>query len=270
MSATVRTELLKRIIRRTLTPELQQYLRCLYLVRRVIQSGGPDEPESRMLKDLLCAGDCVADLGANVGVYTIALSALVGRAGCVYSCEPISDNYQILERVVKKAQLTNVKLFRAAVGSHAGKRGMVIPDLGDFRGYFQAHFSEAEGGARIEMVDVLTLDELWKNNVVSRLDFIKCDVEGAELEVIKGGISIATAQLPGWLLEVSRGTSSEVFTILSEMGYRAYVYESGLIPTEHYRDREYSNYFFLHPASKVWERARPHVRAEGRNEGRAG
>ncbi len=259
-----RTQFLKSLIRRTLSPGLQQKLRRLYLVRRVLQSRGPEEPEGGALKELVCAGDSVADLGANIGLYTIALSSLVGQNGCVYSCEPISENYQILESVVNQAQLSNVKLFRAAVGSRVGKRNMVIPELGDFRGYFQAHFSETQDGGRSEIVEVLTLDELWRAKVISRLDFIKCDVEGAELGIIEGGMSLMEAQLPGWLLEVSRDTSSEVFRILRDLGYRSFVYDGCLVPTENYRDKEFSNYFFLHPASGVWQRALPLVRSPGR------
>ncbi len=259
-----RAQFLKSLIRRTLSPGLQQKFRRLYLVRRVLKVRGPEEPEGVALKELVCAGDSVADLGANIGLYTIALSSLVGQNGCVYSCEPISENYQILECVVNKARLSNVRLFRAAVGSRAGRRNMVIPELGDFRGYFQAHFSETRDSGQSETVEVLTLDELWKAKVISRLDFIKCDVEGAELEIIEGGMTLMKAQAPGWLLEVSRDTSSAVFRILQDLGYRAFVYDSGLVPTENYRDKEFSNYFFLHPTSGVWRRALPWVRSAGR------
>jgi hypothetical protein len=72
---------------------------------------------------------------------------------------------------------------------------------------------------------------------------------GPELEVIKGALRIIASQLPGWLLEVSRETSDEVFRMLKNFGYRAFVYEGRLVEVDGYRDKEFSNYFFLHRKS---------------------
>jgi FkbM family methyltransferase len=213
-----------------------------------------------ILKSLIWLGDSVADIGANLGVYTKELSVLVGPSGRVYSCEPIIENYYILESVTRKVRLSNVHLINAAVGSEVGKRQMVIPDLDGFTGYYQAHFSLTDERGVSETVEVVTIEELWKRELFSRLDFIKCDVEGAELTVVEGAMSLIEAQLPAWLMEVSRNTSSEIFAIFKTLGYRAFVYSDGLNETKDYRDKEFSNYFFLHPKSKIWQRALPHAR----------
>jgi hypothetical protein len=91
------------------------------------------------------------------------------------------------------------------------------------------------------------LDDLWKEGAIPRLDFIKCDVEGAELEVIRGALDLIRSQLPGWLVEVSRKTSYELFRVLKDLGYKAFVFDKQLVQTDLYRDKEFSNYFFLHP-----------------------
>ncbi len=256
-------QLLEKFIQRTCSPRLQQKVRHFYLTRRVLKDLGPREPEMAALKFLVCPGDSVADIGANLGVYTKELSLLVGPTGRVYSAEPIRENYQVLESVTRKADLSNVRLFQAAIGSRAGQRQMVIPDLGNWIGYYQAHFSQVGDIGRFDTVEVLTLDELWRSNAISRLDFIKCDVEGAELDVLQGGLVLVEAQLPGWLMEVSRETSGKVFGILRRLGYRAFVYNRGLIQTQSYRDKEFSNYFFLHPNSKLWDRAAPYFSRDG-------
>jgi FkbM family methyltransferase len=191
-------------------------------------------------------GNAVADIGANAGVYTKELSSLVGPDGRVYAFEPILDTFEILQCVIQKVPLSNVASFNAALGSQSAECEMVIPNLG-FTGYYWAHLARSGDTGRREKVKVLTLDQLWKSNTIPRLDFIKCDVEGGELEVIRGGLELIRSQLPGWLLEVSRDTSNELFKILKEFGYRAFVYDKSLIETEAYRDKEFSNYFFLHP-----------------------
>jgi FkbM family methyltransferase len=202
------------------------------------------------LKALISAGDSVADIGANVGVYTKELSSLVGPTGHVYSFEPILETFEILATVINKARLSNVSSFNAALSSQLAEHEMVIPDLGGFTGYYWAHFARTGDVGRREKVKVLTLDELWKTNTIGRLNFIKCDVEGGELEVIRGALELIRSQLPDWLLEVSRETSDELFRMLKDLGYRAFVYDNRLVETDGYRDKEYSNYFFLHPKTR--------------------
>ena len=86
------------------------------------------------------------------------------------------------------------------------------------------------------------------------LDFIKCDVEGSELEVLQGALKHLRAARPGLLFEVSKETSDAVFGLLRSLGYEAFVYTGKLVRTECYRDKQFSNYLFFHPESKVWQR----------------
>jgi FkbM family methyltransferase len=249
--------LLKYLVVRVCSAELQQKIRRLYMVHQVTKNRGSREPEMAVLKSLVSAGESVADIGANAGVYTIAFAALVGPSGAVYSFEPITANYDILQTVINKAHLSNVRSFHAALGIRLERHEMVIPDLEGFTGYYLARLAHSSDSGRREMVDVLTLDELWKRKIIERLDFVKCDVEGSELDVIRGGSLLIKDQRPGWLLEVSRQSSDMVFSVLKEFGYRAFVYDKQLIHTDSYMDHEFSNYFFFHPDSKIWSRALP-------------
>jgi len=254
-------EFLKALILKTCSSWLQHKVRRFYLARQVLQNRNYHEAEIGLLKLMIFPGDSVADVGANAGVYTMELSSLVGASGQVFSFEPVSENYDILETVIRRAHLSNVRSFGAALGSTLGQREIAIPDLGAFTGYYWAHFAKTGEPGRREMVDVLTLDELWKQNIIRCLDFIKCDVEGSELEVIRGGLGLIQSQRPGWLLEVSREASGELFCVLKNLGYRVFVYDKKLIPTKSYRDGEFSNYFFFHPESKIWRRVLPHLQA---------
>lgn len=244
----------KASIRRFCTPGLQRKLRHFYVTRQILKNQTFHEPEMNLLKSLVFMGDRVADVGANVGAYTLELSHLVGSSGNVYSFEPISENYDILQTVVRKAGLSNVQSFHAALGSTAGHSEMVIPDSGVFVGFYLAHLAEPGDSGRRMTVDVRTLDDLWRTKAITDLDFIKCDVEGGELEVIRGGLELIQSQRPGWLLEVSRETSGELFGLLRALGYQAFVYADKLIRTESYRHKEFSNYFFFHSQSKMWRR----------------
>ncbi len=245
----------KRFISRFFGPRFHQKLRKIYLAWDVPRRGRPSEVECRVVEDLIQPGDSVADLGANIGLYSFLFSQLVGPTGRVYSCEPLGENLAILESVIRKAKLSNVTLLPCAVGSRPGQQTMVIPRGGDSGGYYLAHFQEVGDSGDSRMVDVVTLDQLWESGRVPHLDFLKCDVEGAEAEALKGGRKMIEALLPGFLMEVIRRTSEEVFAFFSELGYYAFVYDGRLVRTKFYRDKEFSNYFFLHPQSKLGRRA---------------
>jgi len=246
-------EVLKKIIRKTCSTQLQHRLRKYYLVRRILKNVYRKEKEIVALESIINIGDQVADIGANVGEYTIKLSSLVGKEGQVYSFEPIWGNYNILEAVVQNACLSNVRLFKQALGYKSGKQNMVIPDMEGFDGFAWAHFIQHSEPGKIETVDVFTIDELWDEKVFERLDFIKCDVEGAELEVILGGLRFLKVLHPCLLIEISKKNSEAVFELLKKLGYRVFVYDVNLIETKEYLNKRFSNYFFFHPKSEKWK-----------------
>jgi hypothetical protein len=134
---------------------------------------------------------------------------------------------------------------------------MVIPEKGEFGGFYWAHFAKHGDAGQREDVEVLTLDGLWKSGTMRSLQFCKCDTEGSELEVIRGGLELIKSESPGWLMEVSRATSSELFGLLNELRYQSFVYDGGLIPTDGCRVEGFSNYFFFSPSSKTWQRVLP-------------
>jgi FkbM family methyltransferase len=246
-------DLLKRLIATTCSPRLQQRIRRLYLVHQAAAQRGFHEPELRALPALIRQGDETADVGANAGVYTQELSRLVGATGHVYAFEPLAANYDVLRAVMERLRLANATAYRTALAAQCGEREMTVPKVGDFTGYYWARF--AQPGEVGERVAVATLDSLWERRLFPSLDFIKCDVEGSELEVLQGGISLLRTHAPALLIEVSRDASVDVFALLRDLGYRAFVYDGTLAATPGYRDKEFSNYFFLRPDSKTWRRA---------------
>lgn len=238
-------------------PRLQQALRRYHLSRIILRDRYSREPEMDALEGLIVPGDVVADVGANAGSYTKQFSSLVGPQGRVYSFEPIPETFEVLQQVVRRAGLENVSIFQIALGPHARHGRMVIPQEDGFTGYYLAHFAKPDEAGNVVGVTVRAFDGLTKDQGIDRLDFIKCDVEGSELDVLYGSADLILRFKPGWLIEVSRATSEEVFEFLVHRhGYQAYVYSGGLVPTRMYRDKEYSNYFFVHRYSAVWQRAR--------------
>jgi FkbM family methyltransferase len=137
--------------------------------------------ERAFLQEHVRPGMVVADIGANIGLYTYLLSRCVADSGFVYSFEPAPELFAALTRNCDINGVRNVALHSLALGARSDtlilKRSLV--NSGDNR--------LSEGGARGAVGDVTVpvraLDELLAGR---SLDFVKIDVQGWEFEVLKG------------------------------------------------------------------------------------
>ena len=111
---------MKNLMVKILPPAFLTWLRYMYLSKQVLQDKGNGERELDILSTFLQPGDMVIDIGANVGVYTKSFSSIVGNDGKVYAFEPLRDNLEILKKVIRDANISNIRLFHAALGSQAG------------------------------------------------------------------------------------------------------------------------------------------------------
>ena len=140
------------------------------------------------LRRLLKPGDTFIDAGANIGVYTVLASKLVGQHGRVLAVEMMPDTAQCLRQTIELNQLSNVELIEYALSQTAGETVSAVVTPGKFG---QARISsnvEKHKGHRALSVQTTTLDAL--SNGLSSIRLIKMDLEGAELGAIQGGMSM--------------------------------------------------------------------------------
>jgi len=138
-----------------------------------------DRAERQLLKRTLSAGDVVVDAGANIGIYSQFLSHRVGRTGVVHSFEPSPKNFRRLQSATRK--LANVRLSQAAVGERSGQSKLYLSAKlnVDHRTYTTA--GDLRHAIPIEMV---ALDDYFKPG--QRVDLIKLDIQGYELNALRG------------------------------------------------------------------------------------
>ena len=131
------------------------------------------------MKRALSAGDVVVDAGANIGIYSQFLSHRVGRTGVVHSFEPSPENFRRLQSATRK--LANVRLSQAAVGERSGQSKLYLSAKlnVDHRTYTTA--GDLRRAIPIEMV---ALDDYFKPG--QRVDLIKLDIQGYELNALRG------------------------------------------------------------------------------------
>lgn len=209
------------------------------------------EPDIRIVSLLVSPGDHVVDIGANVGLYTRVLSGLVGEGGAVYSIEPVPATYDILCSNIRALCLKNVLPINNAVSDSCGMVTMSIPlHQENARNYYRAHIAEdVQGGMAAVRVLARTMDAMFSSDR-ERISFVKCDVEGHELQCLKGAGEFLEGSGAGWLMEVSGNpdqAGSPAHALFLEMcgrGYRAWWFD-GKALHERMTGDESMNYFFL-------------------------
>jgi FkbM family methyltransferase len=156
----------------------------LFAVMVVNAMSGGLEPGTRLvLQALIQPGMGVADVGANVGLLTLACAFATGPSGRVYAFEPEAGPRAQLLKTVKLNGLSWVEVSDLAVGGQSGPASFHISPIIGHSSLFPLP-SEEHDAARTVQVEVTRLDDAIPRN--ARLDVVKIDVEGGELDVLRG------------------------------------------------------------------------------------
>lgn len=199
------------------------------------------EPELQGLSQLVRAGDVCFDIGAAYGMYSFSLAQLIGPSGVVYSFEPQPKPRRILRAGVRASNLENVHVIDAAAGERSGELEMSLPVKFGFApihghahvndGMRQSRPNSTFTRTRSWSTPIRSVDEFCAEKSISRVDFMKIDVEGFEPTVISGAREIIRAYRPTLLLEIEdrhlsrySTTAAEFTTTLRDLGYRMHVW----------------------------------------------
>ena len=150
-----------------------------------LNSLGGERPTLEFLIGKLQPGDCVYDIGAATGLYTVLLAKAVGESGEVVAFEPADHTYERLREHLELNQVTNVRAFRLALGDAEGRVGL---SLGTVAGSSRIVRSaeRRSGGETVEWAKVVNGDRLVEAQKLRVPKAVKIDVEGYELAVIRG------------------------------------------------------------------------------------
>lgn len=224
---------------------------------RVVCNGDYEPHETELLLTLVENKSVFIDVGANVGWYSLHLANKMRHNGLLtYAFEPISFNYNQLKRNVELNGLGDIiKVFAVALGDVSDDACFYIPkDLPGGASTIKLHPSISN---QQEICPVVTLDDVLAEEGVGQVDIIKCDVEGAEFNILKGAKGLLVRDRPVLLLELLRKWSrafgyhpNDVFGFLANMGYEAYGIGKGAPRAVTAVDLETSetNFIFLGPA----------------------
>lgn len=204
-------------------------------------------------------GDTAIDLGAHKGAYTFWLARAVGRQGKVVAVEAQEPLAKRLETVM--ASRPHVTVRHAAISDSTGTGQLSLRPDGSSHGASIAGFPDGRVGATVA-TPTITLADLVAEAGLTRLDFIKCDVEGHERTVFRAGAEVIDRFRPTILVECEDrhaeggGGVAELAGIFEPLRYRIRFFSGGaLMPLSEfdadrhqvYGEGEYCNNFYLEP-----------------------
>lgn len=179
------------------------------------KTGIYEPQETALIKKLIRPGYVVLDIGANIGYFTLLMAK---QAKQVHAFEPEPRNFQTLQKNIELNKLSNVKLYNAGVAETIQRTTLHLCDTN--RGMHRIYPSQwcNEGTTEIQLVKI---DDLIEN-----ADFIKMDIEGAELGALKGmkkllGMGDPTVMMefhPPSIIEYG-AKPRDVYDFMLEIGY---------------------------------------------------
>lgn len=186
-----------------------------------------EEHELQFLLDNVEPASVVLDIGANIGFYSIRLARAVPEIQ-VFAFEPVSTTNSYLNKNIIRNRLQgSVHPFRLAVGDSDG--ACLVTSEKRTGNHIVGSTRGKEYHSRCETVPQITIDSFVAQQDLPRLDWIKCDVEGAELLVLRGAQATLRRFRPVLLLEIDEQwtarygyQASEIFDVLGSLGYTRY------------------------------------------------
>lgn len=195
------------------------------------------ESEVRGLATLVGSGDVCMDVGAEYGLYSVPLARLVGARGRVVAAEPTPNLVQRLRFTARMLGVRTLTVAPVALGAQSGRGELSVPRRWNLPVHGRSYLTHGSlhQGPNVEFssaatipVRMQTLDGLCEELCVNHLDFLKVDVEGAELAILDGA-EMVWRNRPTIMLEVEDRhlgrygkSAADVFNLLSDRKYAIY------------------------------------------------
>jgi FkbM family methyltransferase len=195
--------------------------------RRYIQNYLPRfEPEEYLIERIHF--DLCVDVGANVGTYSALLSR---NSTLVYAFEPVQRSFRIL----KGLNIRNVVAYNVALGNQSGEVDIALPTFNGKVDYYLPTLRSIPQNVPLKIerqkVRVIKFDDLETKVDFPRIDFVKIDVEGFEMQVLFGMQRLLELRKAAFMIEIERRHNPEymkVFKHLGRLGYAPYITEDGV------------------------------------------
>lgn len=180
-------------------------------------------------------GDVLVDVGAHVGKYALQVARIVGDEGTVIALEPHPGNFRALLKGIQLNGFRNITALNVAAWNRGCKLKLFIHEASIY------HSAKIDGGLGYINVQAQAIDQITAELRIKHVDWIKIDVEDAEIEVLRGLRKTLTTYAPRLIVEVQWKNLKEFLTLMENYHYMVKPIEGEQNP----RDR--FGYFYCGP-----------------------
>ena len=174
-----------------------------------------------VMRRYLKRGDTCVDVGGHLGYYCLLMARIVGPQGRVISFEPVQENMAVLKENVALNGISNIELVNCALGERPGTLSLIRPKNFELSWTPSVRGYSVEGDRDSVEVNVDMLDAFLSRGG-HKPSIIKIDVEGAELDVLRGATETLRTTRPAVLLEIhgwGDAVSDEILKLFSSADY---------------------------------------------------
>lgn len=210
--------------------------------------------EARLIREALSPGEFFWDIGANIGYFTLVAATALQNTGGIVAFEPGKTAFQRLQENISLNTFTNITAVNLAVSNCAGEARLYLDtNIADTGANL---YQGGNDRTQFEYIQTIPLDAFLAREHLLPPQFIKVDVEGAELAVLQGAANILTEFSPLLLLEMedknlkAAGTDkTAIQNWLSPLGYRgAFLHKGRWYLTDDMHKTKGRNIFWFIPA----------------------
>ncbi len=238
--------LLKKLLYKLLSQ--RAYLKTLHRSFYLLYSFGFLKKDARfkyhyMVKQLIQPDFTVVDLGANLGYFSKTFARLA-KNGKLISIEPVPVFYDTLSYFMKG--YSNTTIYNVALGTEEGSITMVLPESNGMIRTGLPHIAESEEEKQLHATQEVKI--VKGSNLLSdltKIDYIKCDIEGYELNVFQEIKPILEQHLPFVQIEIAEKNLDEMLRLFNSLGYTQFGINDFNFIKESGKQTEEGDFFFV-------------------------
>jgi FkbM family methyltransferase len=163
-------------------------------------------------------GEIFVDVGAHIGKYALKI-AKENPKSIVIAIEPARDTFYALLESIRRNRLKNIIALNIAAWDTNTKVKIFVTEAHEGSSAF-LHLAESAGVVRIDEVDARRLDDIVERLKLSKINWVKIDVEGAELRVLHGFIKSMLKFKPKIIIEIKEFNRNKALMMLKSIGYK--------------------------------------------------
>jgi FkbM family methyltransferase len=199
--------------------------------RKIISAGHYDNALNNLIENIIKPGSICMDIGANIGHITLHIARKVAPSGLVFAFEPAPNIFYKLQQNIQRNNLEGLIIAnQLALSNNNSTTLLAYPnDFAENQGLGSIVNINNELVKKKLIIHTKTIDSFVQENSIKKLDFLKIDIQGAEILLLEGGIKTFTVFSPDLAIEISptdlkcfNKNSKDLTKILSEYKYNIF------------------------------------------------